>query len=187
MEAQQVDLPSACPFVSTKGGEHRIELGQALADRTKIAQIDSGELIECIPLGLNRKEPLVVVLTVHVDERRPKLFKLTDGRQSSVDICPRSTVLRNHAREDHLLITDDESALHARLFATRPHHRCVSPCSNEERDRLDDHRLPRTSFSGDGSQAPTEIEAHIFNHTEVLDVQLDQHYSSPRPNFWRTI
>jgi hypothetical protein len=68
------------------------------------------------------------------------------------------------------------------------HHRGVGPTTDEQLDRLDQHRLAGPGLTGDRRQSGAERQLDTLDHAEVLDVQFGQHGAIPdaqrsaRPN-----
>ena len=187
LEPEQVDLACSCSLVSAERGEQCVQLGQPFASSLQLGEVHPGKFIQRIALGVHGEERLVVVLPVHVDQALSEFLELTGSRQSTVHVGTRAPVTWHHPGADHFVVADDETPLHPCLIASRSHHRGLRTGANEQRQRLDDHRLAGARLSRHRRQTGPEGESSVRDDAEVFDVQLDEHYSSPRPNFCRTI
>ena len=76
-----------------------------------------------------------------------------------------------------------DPAFHARLGTSRPHHRGIGTPTNQQADRLDEHRLPRTGLASERREAATEHKIEPVDHPERFDVEFVEHQRSVSPNF----
>ena len=185
MVAEQFEVAGAHSSVATQSGERCVDLGETCACDSERIEVDSGEFVEGRALHGRREETLVRVLTVQIDEAFSDLHELADRRQSAVHVGATAPVDRHDTRHDPFLVTDDETTFDSCFGGAGPDSSGVGTTTHQQVDRLDEHRLAGPGLAGHGDQPRSEDEIESIDHSEVFDVQLDEHvdpYRSARPN-----
>ena len=94
----------------------------------------------------------------------------------TIDVGTRSPLGRDHPGENPLVAGGgDESAVYPGLSGAVAHDRGVRTPADEQLDRLDQHGLAGTGFTGDRGQTCTERQLDAFDDPEILDVEFRQH------------
>ena len=65
---------------------------------------------------------------------------------------------RDHPRQDQLVVADDEAALHPRLVRAGAHDRRIGTATDEQADRLDQHRLAGPGLARQHGESLVEHE-----------------------------
>ena len=120
------------------------------------------------------------MLTVQVDHPGSQLTERRDGGRPTVDIGAGPTLGRDDAAEHNLVVTDDEAPVDTGVRRPRPYDGRVRPATDEQLERLDEHRLACPGLPRHGRQARPDDQIEPLDHAEVLDVQLSQHVSGQR-------
>jgi hypothetical protein len=118
----------------------------------------------------------VRVLPVQVHHVGRSLGERCHRRQPSVDVGPRTAVGGDDPGEHRLdAVRGDETPVDACLGRTVADDRGVGAATDQQLDRLDEHRLARPGLAGDCGQPRPEHEFDAFDHSEVLEVQFGEH------------
>ena len=75
-------------------------------------------------------------------------------------------------------IDADEAPFDPCLCGPVTNHRGIGASTDQQLDRLDEHRLSRTRFPRQCGETGPEHEIELFDHAEVLDVQFAEHPAS---------
>ena len=177
--AQQVDLASPLARRATERRQLGVELGEPGTGRSQRPQVDVAEAVEGGALGRRAEQALVVVLAVQVDQAGGGVGERTDRRRPAVDVRPGPALGGHDARQHELGVTGDEAAVDAGLLGAWTHHGRVGAATDEQFERLDEHRLARSGLPGHRGQPGAQREVHPLDHAEVLDVQLGEHQGTP--------
>ena len=114
------------------------------------------------------------MLAVEVDESRTNLCQTADRRGRSVDVGAGSPIGRDDTREDDFLISVgiDEPPVDTRFGTPVTHHAGLGTTPHQQIDRLDDHCLAGSGFTGERGEALRELEGDRVDDAQVADVQL---------------
>jgi hypothetical protein len=115
------------------------------------------------------------VLAVEVDEVRRHLGKRRGGSRASVDVRTRPPVGRDHTAEHGLVVIRHEAGVDARLSGAWADDRGIGTPTDDEIERLNEHRLAGARLTGDRRQSLADNEIDGADDAEVLDVQLAEH------------
>ncbi len=116
------------------------------------------------------------MLAVQVDDVRRRLGQRRHRGETTVEVGPRPPVGGDDPREHDLFSVDrDETPVDPGFGSPVAHHRGIGPSTDEQLDRLDQHRLARPGLAGDCRETRAEHDLDALDHTEVLDVEFRQH------------
>ena len=97
------------------------------------------------------------VLAVEVDEVGRHVGERRRRRRAAVDVGPRPSLGGHDAAEDDLVaVITDEPGVDASLGCPGADDQRVGPPTDDEVQRLDEHRLAGTGLAGDRRQAGAE-------------------------------
>ena len=119
---------------------------------------------------------------MEVDEPLTAFCERPRRRQPAVHVGTRTTVMRHDSREDDFLVVDHETSLDGGFRCSGSYERWVGAASDQQLDRLDQHRLSRAGLPGECRHPGCEHETQGVDHAEIGDPQLDQHQRSLRRN-----
>lgn len=133
------------------------------------------EPIESVALGARLLEPLMAVLTADLDELRATLGESCSGDERSVDLGTGSPHRGDDPPEHDLDVLGGEQSFDDSFVGARAHPARVGTATQEKRQGLHDHGLPRSGLAGQSGHPWAERETKIGDHTQIADSQLYQH------------
>jgi hypothetical protein len=157
----------------------------------------TGELVEELTLGGRLKEPLLLVLSVNLDQGFPQPLQQCHGHGRVVDECPvaaRSCDFSPH--DDVLVLEDDARLVEDRARARTPRHvehrldggrigmvtdqLGARPRATHEQQRVDEDGLARPGLAAEDIQSGGKRHHGTFDHRDVAHPQLGQHERNAR-------
>ncbi len=176
---QEVGFPGERAFVAAEPGEFVFDppdLGAGIPEVLPWSPCRvTGERVEQCALFGRVDQRLVRVLPVQIGDLPSVFGQFTDGREPAVHVRAAPPVARHDPREHDLVIAVDEPALDPRFGGTVAHEGGVGAASEEQHERIDQQRLARPGFTGDGGHPRTEADHHLGDDAQVLDPQFAQH------------
>ena len=140
------------------------------------AEIDAAEGVEGRALARRRQQPLMGVLAVEVDEVVATLASAAAvAGRPSMYARDRPSAGTTRLSTTVVVAGADEAGVDARLGGAGADDRRVGPATDDELERLDEHRLAGTGLAGDRRQPVGDDQVDGADDAEVLDVQLAQH------------
>ena len=190
LEPQEVDLARPSTLVATEGCELRIDLGQSGTGGSQRGEIDTAELVERRTLCRRGQQRLMRMLTVEIDDVGCHLGERRNRGEPTIEVRPRSAGRGDDPGEDAFVsVSGDETPVDSGLVGSVADARAVGTPTDEQLDRLDQHRLAGAGLAGHGRQPDPERQLDTIDHTQILDVQFGQHATitvsaqrSARPN-----
>jgi hypothetical protein len=118
---------------------------------------------------------------VEIDERPKALGQRTNGRHLPVERAATPTI-RPHptARNTFRPALFGKATLHNRLGLARSNRPGVGTLAEKELERADECRLARTCLPAHYGHTGRELQPHLFDEREILDVELLDHRAPPK-------
>ena len=151
--AQEVGLAGPRALVAPERSQLGVQLGHTTARRPQRTQVDVPEAVERSPLSARREQGLVVVLAVQLDEAGGGGGERGRRRRPPVDVSAGATVGRDDAGQHDLVVAGHEATVDAGLGRAGSHDRGVGAATDEQLERLDQHRLAGPGLARDRGRA----------------------------------
>lgn len=176
LKSQDLDLTSSRRSIAPERGKCRSNGRHVMVRRTQCRQVDLPEPIERVALAMRRKQFLLGVLSVQIDQRAGPLGERRHGCHRPVDVGPRTTVCGDDTpQDDFVSVTVDEPTFDLGLGCSAADPERLRSPSREQRDGIDDQGLAGTGLAGHRGETGTKFEMEIGDDTEIMHRQFGQH------------
>ena len=179
------------PLLPDQGFE-RVE---PLPDQLRL-DAGTGKGVEELALDVGVEQGDRLMLTVEIGEGAAQLIERRDGGGAAVDPGPGAPLGRDLPANHHPVVQGVEAErlqhpsealgrglehpLDDRPAGAGPDGAAVHPAAEEQRQGVDQHRLPRPGLAGEHVQAGAELEGHVGDGHQVAHPELDDHGSDSR-------
>ena len=119
---------------------------------------------------------------MQIDEFAALLDEFARGCEPPVHVAAAPTDGRNDARENDLVVADDEPALDPRFGGAVAHRAGIGAAATQQFERVDEQGLARTGLARDHGHARGHRHEQFFDDAEVLDAEFGQHQRSGSEN-----